>query len=184
MEVGKLVLVTPWVDALREGYSSLERLVRWALELDGWTLGLATLYAPFFLIFAFYVVNDYFRSVQSSSSSSFNSLEVYFMYGNVVLFCRKAVKTKDVGTMTTNLPGEDVFLEEKSTSMEASVECKLEEEEVMMAVVDVDAARGVEVKLEDDDDNNDFPPAASDRKKTQQQQTISLRFTIQLTPTN
>jgi hypothetical protein len=66
--------------------------------------------------------------------------------------------------------------------MEASVECKLEGEEVMMAVVDVDVARGVEVKVEDDDDNNDFPPAASDRKKTQQQQTISLRFTIQLNP--
>jgi hypothetical protein len=88
--------------------------------------------------------------------------------------CRKAV--------TTNCTGEDVFLEEKSTSMEASVECKLEGEEFRMAVVDVDAARGVEVKLEDDDDNNDFPPAASDRKKTQQQQTISLRFTIELNP--
>jgi hypothetical protein len=68
--------------------------------------------------------------------------------------------------------------------MEASVECKVEGEEFRMAVVDVDAARGVEVKVEDDDDNNDFPPAASDRKKTQQQQTISLRFTIQLTPIN
>jgi hypothetical protein len=183
MDVGKLVLVTPWVDALREGYSSLEPLVRWVLELDGWTLGLATLYAPFFLTFAFYVVNDYLRYVMSSSSSSLNclSLEVYFMYGNVVLFCRKAVTTKDVGTMTANLPGEDSAT---ATSMEASVECKVEGEEFRMAVVDVDAARGVEVKVEDDDDNNDFPLAASDRKKAQQQQTISLRFTIQLTPTN
>jgi hypothetical protein len=71
MDVGKLVLVTPWADASREGYLLLEPLVRWVLsELDGWTLGLATLYAPFFLTFAFYVVNDYFRYVMSSSSSS------------------------------------------------------------------------------------------------------------------
>jgi hypothetical protein len=95
------------------------------------------------------------------------------------------VTTKDVGTMTTNRTGEDDFpLEEKSTSMEASVECKVEGEEVRMAVVDVDAARGMEVKVEDDDDNDNFPPAASDRKKREQQQTISLRFTIQLTPNN
>jgi hypothetical protein len=79
MEVGKLVLVTPWADALREGYSSLEPLVRWALELDGWTLGLATLYAPFFLIFLIYVVNDYFRYAQSSSSS-FNSRSVFHVW--------------------------------------------------------------------------------------------------------
>jgi hypothetical protein len=64
--------------------------------------------------------------------------------------------------------------------MKASLECKMEGEEVMMAVVDVDAARGVEVKLEDDN----FPRAASDRKKTQEQQTIRLRFTIELTPMN
>jgi hypothetical protein len=110
-----------------------------------------------------------------------------------MLLCRKAVTTtevgavttKEVGTMTTNLAGEDDFpLEEKSTSMKASVECKMEGEEVRMAGVDVDAARGVEVKVEDDDgnnnDNDNFPSTGSDRKK--REQTIRLRFTIKLTP--
>jgi hypothetical protein len=100
-----------------------------------------------------------------------------------MLLCREAVTTKDVGTMTT-MTGEDAFLEQKSTSMKASVECKLEGEEDRMAGVDVDAARGVEVKVEDDDgnnnDNDDFPSAASGRKK--RDQTIRLRFTIKLTP--
>jgi hypothetical protein len=43
-----------------------EAMVRWELEVDGWLL--ATLYSPFFVMFAFYVYNDYFRYVQSSSS--------------------------------------------------------------------------------------------------------------------
>jgi hypothetical protein len=122
-----------------------------------------------------------------------------------MLLCREAVTTKDVGavttkevgTMTTNLAGEDDFpLEEKSTSMKASVECKMEGDEVGMAGVDVDAARGVEVKVEgspnagkdvcwndnDGNNNDDLPSAASDRKK--RDQTIRLRFTIKLTPIN
>jgi hypothetical protein len=44
-----------------------EAMVRSELEVDGWLL--ATLYSPFFVMFAFYVYNDYFRYVQSSSSS-------------------------------------------------------------------------------------------------------------------
>jgi hypothetical protein len=62
-----------WVAGLE-----LESLVRWMLELklDVWlvaTLRLATLYATFFLtLFTLgrYVINDYFRYVQSSSTSS------------------------------------------------------------------------------------------------------------------
>jgi hypothetical protein len=94
MEVGKLVLVTPWVDALREGYSSLEPLVRWVLsELDGWTLLLATLYAPFFLTFAIYVINDYSRYVQSSSS--LNSLSLSRSIFQMRMFCCVVIVQED-----------------------------------------------------------------------------------------